>query len=94
MTDLVDGIDRLIRSKAAGPVNIGNPREMTLLEIAKTVKGLAQSRSRIVFKKLPVDDPKVRRPDITLARKLLKWEPRVPLEEGLQRTIAYFRKTL
>ncbi|OGS00987.1 MAG: NAD-dependent dehydratase [Elusimicrobia bacterium RBG_16_66_12] len=94
VTDLVDGIDRLIRSKAAGPVNIGNPREMTLLEIAKTVKGLAQSRSRIVFKKLPVDDPKVRRPDITLARKLLKWEPRVPLEEGLQRTIAYFRKTL
>ena len=94
VTDLVDGIDRLIRAKTTGPVNIGNPREMTLLEIAKTVKDLTQSRSKIVFKRLPPDDPKVRRPDITLARKLLKWGPKVPLAEGLKRTISYFRKAL
>jgi len=94
VTDLVDGIDRLVRSKETGPINIGNPVEMTLLEIATTIKRLTGSRSKIVFKKLPVDDPKVRRPDITLARKKLKWEPKVPLEEGLKRTIAYFRKVL
>lgn len=94
VTDLVDGIDRLVRSKHTGPINIGNPVEMTLLEIAETIKRLTKSKSKIVFKKLPVDDPKVRRPDITLARKLLKWEPKVPLEEGLKRTIEYFRKVL
>lgn len=89
--DLVDGIDRLIRSKITGPVNIGNPREMTLLEIAETVKRMTKSRSRIVFKPLPIDDPKVRRPNISLARRALKWEPKVSLETGLPRTIAYFR---
>ncbi|MBI2789573.1 MAG: SDR family oxidoreductase [Elusimicrobia bacterium] len=94
VSDLVDGIDRLVRSKETGPINIGNPVEMTLLEIAETIKRLTKSKSRIVFKKLPVDDPKVRRPDITLARKKLKWEPLVPLEEGLKRTIAYFREVL
>jgi len=94
VTDLVDGIDRLVRSKHTGPINIGNPVEMTLLEIAETIKRLTKSKSKIVFKKLPVDDPKVRRPDITLARKLLKWEPKVPLEEGLKRTIAYFRTVI
>ena len=94
VSDLVDGIDRLVRSKETGPINIGNPVEMTLLEIAETIKRLTKSKSRIVFKKLPVDDPKVRRPDITLARKKLKWEPKVPLEEGLKRTIEYFRKVL
>ncbi len=94
VTDLVDGIDRLVRSRQAGPINIGNPREMTLLELAETVKRLTGSGSRIVFKKLPVDDPKVRRPDITLARKLLQWRPQVSLEEGLKRTIAHFRKAL
>ena len=92
--DLVAGIDRLVASKQTGPINIGNPREMTLLEIAKIIKKLTKSRSRIVFKPLPIDDPKVRRPDITLARAKLKWEPKVPLEEGLKRTIAYFRRTL
>ena len=92
--DLIDGIDRLVRSNTTGPINMGNPVEMTLLEIAQTIKRLTGSRSKIVFKKLPVDDPKVRRPDITLARKKLKWEPKVPLEEGLKRTIAYFRKIL
>ncbi|MBI3566182.1 MAG: SDR family oxidoreductase [Elusimicrobia bacterium] len=93
VTDLVDGIDRLVRAKITGPVNIGNPREMNLLEIAETVKRLTRSKSRIVFKKLPVDDPKVRRPDITLARKALGWSPKVPLEKGLPRTIEYFRKS-
>ena len=94
VTDLIDGIDRLTRSDSTGPVNVGNPREMTLLEIAETVKKLTRSRSKIVFRPLPVDDPKVRRPDIALARRLLKWAPRVPLEEGLPRTIEYFRKAL
>jgi dTDP-glucose 4,6-dehydratase len=94
VSDLVDGIDRLVRSNSTGPINIGNPVEMTLLEIALAIKRLTKSRSKIVFKKLPVDDPKVRRPDITLARKKLKWEPKVPLEEGLKRTIAYFRTVL
>ncbi len=94
VSDLVEGIDRLIRSGQTGPINIGNPREMTLLEIAEIIKHLTKSRSKIVYKKLPVDDPKVRRPDITLARKKLKWEPKVPLEEGLKRTIAYFRQVL
>ena len=94
VSDLVTGIDRLVHSSSTGPINIGNPREMTLLEIAQIIKKLTGSRSKIVFKKLPIDDPKVRRPDITLARKTLKWEPKVPLEEGLKRTIAYFRKVL
>ncbi len=93
VTDLVDGIDRLVRSKITGPVNIGNPREMSLIEIAETIKTLTGSRSKIVYKKLPVDDPKVRRPDITLAKRALGWSPKVPLEKGLPRTIAYFRKT-
>jgi dTDP-glucose 4,6-dehydratase len=94
VTDLVDGIDRLVRSDINTPVNIGNPRELSLLEIAETVKRLTKSKSRIVFKPLPVDDPKVRRPDITLARTKLHWEPKVPLEKGLPLTIADFRKSL
>ncbi len=92
--DLVEGITRLVKSKQTGPVNIGNPREMTLLSIAKLVRKLTASRSAIVHKPLPVDDPKVRRPDITLARKTLKWEPTVSAEDGLARTIAYFRTVL
>jgi len=94
VSDLVDGIDRLVRSSSTGPINIGNPVEMTLLELAETIKRLTKSRSKIVFKKLPVDDPKVRRPDITLARKKLHWEPKVALEDGLKSTIAYFRRIL
>ncbi|MBI4061645.1 MAG: SDR family oxidoreductase [Elusimicrobia bacterium] len=94
VSDLVDGIDRLVRSSATGPINIGNPVEMSLLEIAETIKRLTGSRSRIIFKKLPIDDPKVRRPNIALARKTLKWEPKVALEDGLKRTIAYFRRIL
>ncbi len=94
VSDLVDGIDRLVRSNSTGPINIGNPTEMTLLDIAKTIKRLTKSRSKIIFKKLPVDDPKVRCPDITLARRTLKWRPTVALEDGLKRTIAYFREVL
>ena len=94
VSDLVDGIDRLVRSNSTGPINIGNPTEMTLLDIAKTIKRLTKSRSKIIFKKLPVDDPKVRCPYITLARRTLKWRPTVALEDGLKRTIAYFREVL
>ena len=89
--DLVDGIDRLLASDHPLPVNIGNPDEITMLELARTVRDLCGSRSEIVFEPLPVDDPRRRRPDIGLARSLLGWEPRVPLEEGLTRTIAWWR---
>jgi dTDP-glucose 4,6-dehydratase len=88
--DLIDGIWRLLISDYADPVNIGNPAEMTVLEFANEVLKLTGSVSEIVFKPLPVDDPKVRQPDITLARGVLGWEPRVPLEDGLRETIAYF----
>jgi len=94
ITDLVDGIYRLMGSEAADPVNIGNPQEMTIRELAEKIIGLAGSRSRIVHRPLPVDDPRVRQPDITRARTLLGWEPRVPLDEGLSRTLEYFRKKL
>jgi dTDP-glucose 4,6-dehydratase len=89
--DLVEGIYRLMMSGTHLPVNIGNPREMTMIEFAEAVMGATRSRSRIVFRPLPQDDPKQRRPDITRARRLLKWEPQVALEEGLRRTVAYFR---
>jgi dTDP-glucose 4,6-dehydratase len=92
VSDEVDGILKLLDSGATGPVNIGNPHEVSILQIAEAIRRLTKSKSRIAFKPLPVDDPKVRRPDIALARKLLKWEPSVPLEEGLRRTIAYFKK--
>jgi len=91
ITDLVDGIIRLMLSDINDPVNIGNPREMTIEEIARTIIRMTGSRSRIVYQPLPTDDPKVRQPDITRARTLLGWEPKVPLEEGLVRTIEYFR---
>ena len=91
ITDLVDGIITLMLSDEHGPINIGNPHEMTIEEIARTIIRMTGARSRIVYKPLPTDDPKQRRPDITLAQTLLKWEPKVPLEEGLVKTIAYFR---
>jgi dTDP-glucose 4,6-dehydratase len=91
ITDLVDGIIRLMLSDVNDPVNIGNPREMTIEEIARTIIKMTGSRSRIVYQPLPTDDPKIRQPDITRARTLLGWEPKVPLEEGLVRTIEYFR---
>ena len=89
--DLVDGIYRLLLSNEVLPTNIGNPREMTILQFAETIRRLTGSRSEIVFKPLPEDDPKTRQPDISKARKLLGWEPRVELEQGLERTIAFFR---
>ena len=91
VSDLIEGIYRLMMSDYGMPVNVGNPTEMTVLEFAKEIVRATRSRSRIVFEPLPQDDPKQRRPDITRARTLLKWEPRVPLSEGLVRTIAYFR---
>ncbi|PIU18082.1 MAG: NAD-dependent dehydratase [Elusimicrobia bacterium CG08_land_8_20_14_0_20_59_10] len=94
VSDLIDGIYRLLLSRENDPVNIGNPHEITLLELADSIKRLTRSRSRIVFKPLPEDDPKVRRPDITRARKLLKWQPKVGLEEGLKKTITYFKTRL
>ena len=90
--DLVDGIIRLMESDVNDPVNIGNPHEMTIEEIARTIIELTGSKSRIVYRPLPEDDPKVRQPDITRARTLLGWEPKVPLEEGLTKTLEYFRK--
>ena len=92
VADLVRGIDKLLHSKIETPVNIGNPQELTILEIAKTIRRMTGSKSPILFKPLPVDDPHVRRPDITLARRELKWSPQVPLDEGLKRTIEYFRQ--
>ncbi|HZI06777.1 MAG TPA: NAD-dependent epimerase/dehydratase family protein, partial [Archangium sp.] len=89
--DLVDGLVRLALSDTPEPVNIGNPREMTMLEFAEAVRTAAGGGGRIVHKPLPKDDPKQRRPDITRARQVLGWEPRVPLEEGLRETIAWFR---
>jgi dTDP-glucose 4,6-dehydratase len=91
ITDLVDGIIRLMTSSVNDPVNIGNPREMSLEELARTIVRMTGSTSQIVYRPLPVDDPKVRQPDITRARTLLGWEPKVSLEQGLETTIAYFR---
>lgn len=94
VTDLVDGIVRLLHSERSDPVNIGNPTELTVLEFARRIIELTGSRSKIAYKPLPVDDPKVRQPDITVARQLLGWEPKVALSEGLGRTIAYFKEKL
>jgi len=91
VNDLVDGIIRLMLSPEHDPVNIGNPREMTIEEIARTIIRMTGSKSRIVYKALPTDDPKVRQPDITRARSRLRWEPKVALEDGLVPTIAYFK---
>ncbi len=90
--DLLEGFVRLMDQTATvGPVNLGNPGEFTMLELAANVLKLTKSKSKIVHMPLPADDPKQRRPDITLAKKYLKWEPKVPLAEGLKKTIAYFK---
>jgi dTDP-glucose 4,6-dehydratase len=89
--DLVEGIFRLLSSGEVYPVNLGNPDEITLLELAHRILGVTGSKSRIVYRPLPEDDPKVRRPDIGKAKRLLGWEPRVSLDEGLQRVLPYFR---
>lgn len=92
--DLVEGLYRLLLSDENSPVNIGNPIEMTLLQLAEQILRLTRSKSRMVYRALPQDDPKVRQPDITRAKKILKWEPHVPLEAGLRKTIAYFQQAL
>ena len=92
--DLVAGLDKLLKSDHHLPVNLGNPYEMTVLEFAKKIIEMTQSKSEIVYKPLPEDDPQVRQPDITKARNILGWEPKVRLEEGLVKTIEYFRTKL
>ncbi len=94
VSDLIEGIHRLLMSDTAEPVNIGNPEEITLRQLAEEVKALTGTQSPIVYHELPVDDPKVRKPDITRARTLLGWEPRVPRSEGLRLTLDYFRREL
>jgi UDP-glucuronate decarboxylase len=93
--DLIEGFVRMMnQDKIIGPVNIGNPGEFTMLELAKEVLELTGSKSKIVYKPLPGDDPKMRRPDITLAKKALNWEPTIPLRQGLEKTIVYFDNLL
>ncbi len=94
VSDLIEGIFRLMMSDTSDPVNVGNPREMTIRQLAEAIIKLTGSKSRVVNKPLPEDDPKVRQPDITRARTLLGWEPKVSLDEGLQVTLDYFRKKL
>ncbi len=94
--DMIDGLIKLMNSPddVTGPINLGNPAEFSILELAETVIRLTGSKSKIIYKPLPPDDPKQRCPDITLAKKVLSWQPCTPLEEGLERTIEYFRKLL
>jgi dTDP-glucose 4,6-dehydratase len=94
ISDLVDGILRLLDSDTHEPVNIGNPHEVTIEQIARTIISLVGSNSRIVYRPLPQDDPKQRRPDITRARTILGWEPKIGLEEGLAKTVDYFKSKL
>lgn len=94
VSDLIDGIYRLMMSEYDEPMNIGNPEELTMLELAKEIVQITGSRSKIVFKELPQDDPKVRQPDITKAQYILGWEPKVNRREGLEKTLVYFKKKL
>jgi dTDP-glucose 4,6-dehydratase len=91
VSDLIEGIYRLLQSDEKEPTNIGNPAELSVLDFARTIQKLTGTKSEIVHRPLPVDDPKVRQPDITKARTKLGWEPKVRLEDGLRRTIDYFR---
>jgi len=93
--DMVEGIYKMMeQEKHIGPINLGNPEEFKIIDLAKKVKEMTQSNSKIVFKPLPPDDPVQRQPDITLAKKILGWEPKVKLEDGLRKTIDYFKKLL
>ena len=94
VSDLIEGIYRLMQSSYDLPMNIGNPEEISMLDLAKEVVDLAKSKSKIVFRDLPEDDPKVRQPDIARAREILRWEPKVSRTSGLERTMRYFRKKL
>jgi dTDP-glucose 4,6-dehydratase len=91
VNDLVEGIYRLLLSDINNPINIGNPHEMTIKEMAETILKVTGSNSKLIYKPLPVDDPKVRQPNISRAKKLLEWEPRVGLEEGLNKTVEWFK---
>ncbi len=91
VADLVEGVRQLMAVHYNRPVNIGNPREMTILEFAKLILKLTESRSQIEYKALPEDDPKTRQPDISRAKSLLNWEPKISVEEGLQQTIEWYR---
>ena len=91
VSDLVDGLYRLMQSDERYPVNLGNPREMTILEFAQHIRKMTNTKSEIAFEPLPEDDPKQRKPDITKARTLLGWEPQVSLEDGLRETVGYFQ---
>jgi dTDP-glucose 4,6-dehydratase len=91
ISDLIDGIFKLINSDYHLPVNIGNPQEMTILELAETIKSLCDSKSSIVYYELPIDDPLVRKPDITKANTILKWEPKIFFDEGIKKTIEWFK---
>jgi dTDP-glucose 4,6-dehydratase len=93
ISDLVEGLIRLLESEISDPVNLGNPSEMTVLRLAEKIIEMSGSQSKIVFQELPVDDPKVRQPDISRAQRELRWQPRVKLEEGLKETIRYFRES-
>jgi len=92
--DLIDGFLRLMRSSEQGPMNLGNPGEFTMLELAEKIRSLTNSRSQVLFEPLPKDDPVRRKPDITLAKERLSWQPHVPLDEGLVRTIADFQRRI
>ena len=96
MDDLIEGFVRMMATEkgVTGPINLGNPGEFTMLELAEKVIQLTGSKSKLVFMPLPTDDPKQRQPDITLAKENLGWQPKVNLEDGLKETIAYFRKAL
>jgi|SRR3989338_6607480 len=92
VSDMVEGIYKLMLSKVNEPVNLGNPEELTVLQFANRILALTGSRSKVVFRPLPVDDPKTRCPDISLARKLLKWQPKVGVDDGLRQAIDWFRE--
>ncbi len=94
VSDLIDGIYKLMMSDYKEPMNIGNPEEITMLDLAKEIIALTGSKSKIVFRDLPVDDPKIRQPDITKAQKILGWQPKVARTEGLKRTMKYFQEKL
>jgi len=89
--DLIEGIYGLVNSGYHLPVNIGNPQEMTILELAEKIKSLCNSKSNVVYHELPADDPLVRKPDITKAKKILNWQPKINFDEGIQRTIEWFK---
>ncbi|MFT5240199.1 MAG: dTDP-glucose 4,6-dehydratase [Candidatus Promineifilaceae bacterium] len=94
VSDLIDGIYKLMLSSETGPINIGNPTEMTIAQLAERIVEMTDSGSKVVYQDLPVDDPKVRQPDITKARELLGWEPKIEIAQGLPETIAYFKTVI